>query len=124
MQNIYDQAKWPPPENNPLIQLLRSGEEWFSNEQVAIALGLSPRRSLVCNQTTLVRQLREEDTAIESRSWLIPTKSISASHGGTVRLLSRRGVILAAIRVNTVNAAAFRDWLADQVAGEVTDAQA
>lgn len=117
--DIYDRAGWPPPEQNPLVQLLRSGEEWFSNEQVAVALGLSAKRALVCNQTTLVRQLRDDDTAIESRSWLIPTKSISASHGGTLRLLSRRGVILAGMRTNTVNAAAFRDWLADQVAGEV-----
>lgn len=119
MTDIYDRSAWPPPEQNPLVQLLLSGEEWFSNEQVAVALGLSAKRALVCNQTALVRQLREEDTAIESRSWLIKTKSISASHGGTLRLLSRRGVILAGMRTNTVNAAAFRDWLADQVAGEV-----
>lgn len=114
--SIYDRTQWPEPQANQIIRLLESGREWFTNEEVVAALGLSAGRALLSNGTSFAKTLRKDDAAIESRGWMTPTTSISRSNGGTVRLFSRRAVVLAGMRSETVAAAAFRDWLASRVA--------
>lgn len=112
MTDIYDRALWPSPEANPLVQLLLSGEQWFSNEQLTRALGLSPTRAMLSNQTGFARQIDRDDTAVESRDFLTPGIGVSRSNGGTMRLFNRRALVIAGMRTNTANAAAFRDWVA------------
>lgn len=116
--NIYDRSNWPSPEANPLLIMLKRGDEWYSNEEIVVALGLSRNRALICNSTIFGQSLAEEDTAIVSRNHLTTTKSVTRSHGGQQRVFSRRALVLAAMRTNTVNAAAFRDWLATAAASE------
>lgn len=115
MSDIYDRSAWPSPEENPLVLLVKCKEEWFPNEQVVAALGLAPGRALLSNGTVFKRQIRDEDAAIVSRGWLVPSKNVNRSNSGQMRLLSRRAVIIAAMRTETVNAAAFRDWMADRL---------
>lgn len=115
--SIYDRAAWPSPEANPLVILLQRGDDWYSNEEIVIALGLSAKRALLCNQTVFGQSLAEDDTAIVGAGWLTPGKRVSASHSGQQRVFSRKALVLAAMRTKTVNAAAFRDWLAARSAG-------
>lgn len=116
--NIYDRANWPKDDENPLIALLSTDEEWFDGQRLVLCLGLTKKRSMLAGNTVFARQLDDTDTAIEARGWITPTKRVSSAHGGQKRVFSRRAVILAAMRTNTVNAAAFRDWLATRMAEE------
>jgi len=120
MNDIYDRTKWPSPESNPLVLLLQRGDEWYSNEELVRAFGLSADRALLSRGTSLVKILRDNDAALVSRDELAHGKSIGRSHGGQQRVFNRRALILAAMRTNTVNAAAFRDWLASRMAEEVS----
>lgn len=115
MTDIYDRSTWPPPEENPLVLLLRTDAQWFSNEQVVAALDLTPGRALLSSGTIFRKQIRDDDAAIESRGYLIPGNTVNRSNGGALRVFSRRAVVIAGMRTETVNAAAFRDWLADQI---------
>lgn len=116
--DIYDRTNWPSPDANPLVILLRRGDEWYSNVEVVAALGLSKGRALLSNQQALAfgKVIREDDSATVSRDFLTTGKDVQPSNqGGTMRVFNRRALILAAMSARTVNAAAFRDWLADQV---------
>lgn len=113
--SIYDRTQWPKPEENPLILMIHRDDEWFSNEEVVAALGLSEGRALLSNQTAFVQALTDDDTGIVGRDWLTPTRNVSRAHGGAMRVFNRRAVVLVAMRTNTINAAAFRDWMADQI---------
>lgn len=116
MDDIYDRSSWPSPADNPLVQMLERDEAWYSNEEIVTALGLTKGRALISNGTIFKRQLAQGDTAMVSRGWTIPTESINRSHGGQRRVFSRRALVLAAMRTDTRNAAAFRDWIATRVA--------
>lgn len=116
--DIYDRSNWPNHDANPLVIMLRRGDEWYSNEEIVAALGLTERRALMSNQTSFARTLVDGDSALVGRRRLTPSLRISNAHGGSQRVFSRRAVILAAMRTNTVNAAAFRDWLAGYVAAQ------
>ena len=72
---------------------------------------------------TFQRALADGDTAIEKRGQIIPVAGVNRANSGrgNVRLFSRRAVVLAAMRTNTVEAAAFRDWLATFVAKETAN---
>ncbi|WP_296717799.1 hypothetical protein [Erythrobacter sp.] len=115
--DIYDRSLWPTPESNPIVILLKRGDDWYSNKEIVAALGLSPNRALLSNSAArFSREILPEDTAVAGRRGLVGTSRISAAHGGSERLFSRRGLVLAAMRTDTVNAAAFRDWLASEAA--------
>lgn len=116
MEDIYDRSKWPSPEANPLVVMLQRGDEWYSNREIVQALGLSERRALLSRGTIFSRQLDASDAAIKARGQVSPGVDFSASHGGQERVFSARALVLAAMRTNTVNAAAFRDWMASQIA--------
>lgn len=98
--------------------MLARGDEWYSNREVVRALGLSSKRALLSTGTTFSKQIREFDAGIAGRHYLLPSNEVSSSNGGTQRVFHRRAVITAAMRTDTINAAAFRDWLADWAAGE------
>lgn len=115
--DIYDRAAWPSPESNPLVVMLKRGDEWYSNEEIVTALGLSAKRALLSEGTIFKKQIRDDDAAVVSRDWLRPVKAVTRSNGGTMRVFSRRALVLAAMRTETINAAAFRDWLATRAAG-------
>lgn len=124
MEDIYDRSKWPSPEANPLVLLLQRGDEWYSNKDIAVALGLTERRALLSEVAPhFGRSLVDEDTALILHGLIVPTKGVRAANSGRgkTRLFSRRALVLAGMRTNTVNAAAFRDWLASRVAGEVAN---
>lgn len=115
---IYDRSLWPNHDANPLVILLRRGDEWYSNEEIVAALGLTEGRALMSNQTSFARSLIEGDSALVGKGRLTPSLRISNAHGGSQRVFNRRALILAAMRANTVNAAAFRDWAAGYVAAQ------
>lgn len=116
-EDIHDRSRWPTPQSNPILQLLLRGDDWYSNKEVVAALGLSPKRALLSNSAArFSREITREDTAVRGRLGVIHTATISPAHAGSERLFSRRALVLAAIRTDTVNAAAFRDWLATQIA--------
>lgn len=116
MEDIYDRSKWPTPEANPLVIMLLRGDEWYPSQEIVAALGLSPNRALLAQKTIFGKQIDEGDAAIVSRGFLIQTSKVRS--GGTERLFSRRALVIAGMRTNTVNAAAFRAWLASRVAEE------
>lgn len=104
------------------MQLLLRGDEWYSNQEIVQALGLTSDRALLSNVApTFRRALGESDAAIVSRGLVVPGLNVSAANTGGGRVFSRRALVLAAMRTNTVNAAAFRDWMASRVAGEVAN---
>ena len=115
MTDIYDRALWPTPDANPLVKLMRRGDVWFSNFEVVTALGLSPSRALMATGTIFSRQIDTLDSAVMSRSYLTPGVGVNRSNGGSVRMFNRRAVVIAAMRTETINAAAFRDWMANLV---------
>lgn len=116
-EDIHDRSRWPEPQSNPILLLLLRGDEWYSNREVVAALGLSPKRALLSHSAArFSREITPEDTAVSGRLGVIQTSTISPAHAGTQRLFSRRAIVLAAIRTDTANAAAFRDWLATQIA--------
>lgn len=117
--DIYDRAAWPKPESNPLVQLLLSGDEWFTNEQIVTALGLSRNRALLSEGTIFKRQIDDGDAGTVSRGWLTPGKKVTRSNGGTMRVFNRRALVIAAMRTDTLHAAAFRDWMATKLAEEL-----
>lgn len=116
--DIYDRALWPSPDSNPLVRLILSADQWFSNEELVKAIGLSPKRALLSTGTAFGRQIADDDAAIVSRDYLVPGKKVTRANGGTMRVFNRRALILAAMRAETINAAAFRDWMASRLAGE------
>jgi prophage antirepressor-like protein len=119
MEDIYDRSKWPPADQNPLVLLLERGDEWYTNRELVLALGLTPNRAMISTgNPTFIRALGEGDTAVVSRGGYVYSDAIRAAHSGrgNNRLFSRRALVLAAMRTNTVNAAAFRDWLATSIA--------
>lgn len=115
MTDIYDRALWPTPDENPLVQLFENSEDWVSNKELVAAFGLAERRAMMSNQTAFVQCLAHEDTAVWTRDSWRQGVGVSRSNGGTERVYSKKALILAAMRVNTVNAAAFRDWLANRM---------
>ena len=118
--DIYDRTLWPAVDQNPLILLLARGDDWYPNVEVVKALGLSESRALLSKGTIFSRQIRDDDKAVGKRIGTDVGSDIStANRGGTQRLLSRRAVVMAAMRTDTVNAAAARDWIASFVADGV-----
>lgn len=126
MADIYDRGSWPPPEQNPLIRLFEREGEWVSNAELVAALGLSSRRSLGASYggRSLLRRLGDGDTLIVERNWAFVAPYPMGNTGGQERIFSRKAMVLLSMNIQTVNAAAFRDWVATRIVGEVTDAQA
>jgi|GEM_PF-1408568 len=117
MIDIYDRSKWPPPEANPLVQLVMRGDEWYSNKEVNAALDAEREGSKaglpMANLKQVIRVIGETETVIESRSFgVIQSSKAAFKSGGSARYYSRKALVLLAMRANTINAAAFRDWLA------------
>ena len=116
-EDIYDRSRWPSPESNPLVILLQRGDEWYSNKEIVAALGLAPKRALISTTADkFSRELGPDDTALSGKWGIIPSGKVNAANSGSLRVFSRRALVLAAMRTNTVNAAAFRDWLATEAA--------
>jgi len=115
--DIYDRSQWPTPASNPLVLLLQRGDEWYSNKEIVTALGLSAKRALISSSADrFSREITSEDTLVSRRNVSIATSRVSSAHAGSTRMFSRRALVLAAMRTDTVNAAAFRDWLASEAA--------
>lgn len=119
--DIYDRTWWPSPSENPIIRLLEADQDWFTNQEVVAALGLGEGRALLSNGLpTFARMLSEGDTAVTVRGQSHISSRMNAANSGrgNARLFNRRAVVLAAMRTNTPAAAAYRDWLASQVAAD------
>jgi len=114
--SINDRASWPSPAQNPLIALLKGDDEWIDNQTLAIALdpsNLHRRRSLVRHWPDLDDVLGPE-TAMRQGDLMVPWKQRGGR--GIRRVYSRKALVLIAMRAQTRNAAAFRDWLAGEIA--------
>lgn len=117
MMSAYDRSAWPDAERNPLVQLLRREDEWFSNAEILEALGYGgTKRSLISQWPTLASQLGDDDTVVESRGVMFVDNKPQGRTGGLERKYSRKALVLIAMRAQTTNAAAFRDWVAARVA--------
>lgn len=117
--DINDRSVWPDPEDNPIVQMLARGDEWYSNLEVISALGLNEGRALISSLApAFQRSLAEGDTMATVRGMMLPVAQENRSHSGrgNAHFFNRRAVILAAMRTNTVNGAAFRDWMATEMA--------
>lgn len=124
MEDIYDRATWPPPESNPLVLMLRREEEWYTSREVNVALQpgrVKPKGSPMASINQVLRIIGEDESIISSRLGQTTTTGSVRSVGGHERFFSRKAVVLIAMRASTSNAAAFRDWLATYVAGEVSN---
>ena len=122
MTDIYDRSAWPPPESNPLVQMFERGDDWYSNKELNTALqpgSERQRRSVVSNWPTLRNQLADEDSMVSDRHFSQSTVVPQGGTGGLSRYWSRKALIIIAMRAQTINAAAFRDWLAHRLAKEV-----
>lgn len=125
--DIYDRSNWPSPDVNPLVLLLRRPDEWFTNMEIQAALAPEnadgPKTKSPMGQWPRLRELlREGDTMMASRHFMWKSPTPEKRTGGLERLFSRRALVLIAFRAQTVNALAFRDWVADQIAGGSFDA--
>lgn len=117
---IYDRSRWPEPAANPLIVLLERDAEWYTNKEVVAALGADgSRKSIFAQWPSLAQQLGDEHTAIISRGLLVPTAERQGRQGGQERCFSKKALIIIGMRAQTVNAAAFRDWIADGLAADI-----
>lgn len=113
--DIYDRAGWPPPDENPILKLLQSGEDWIENVDVVVAIkgpDASPNQLPVGETVDAVGDLGEETRLIER-------ESVNGRRGLRIRVYSKKGLVLIAMRARTLNAAAFRDWLADRMVEEI-----
>lgn len=124
MEDIYDRSEWPSPEANPLVQLVMRGDEWYSNKEINSALDVGREGSKagapMANLKQVIRVIGETETVIESRSFgAIQSSRAAFKDGGTARYYSRKALVLLAMRANTINAAAFRDWLAGEFAAAI-----
>lgn len=112
--SIYDRSRWPTPASNPLIQLFERGDDWFSNSELLIALGYSTRKkSLIAQWPTLAEQLGDTETSVAERGLATPNAARQPRGGGVERYFSRKALVLIAMRAQTINAASFCDWLAE-----------
>lgn len=126
MEDIYDRSKWPSPEANPLVQLLLRGDDWYTNREINAALKPSragkPNGAPMADLAQTMRIIGEGHTVLRTpNGGVIATKANAATHGGTERLYSREALVMLAMRAKTINAAAFRAWLASRVAGEMAN---
>lgn len=126
MEDIYDRSKWPSPEANPLVQLVMRGDEWYSNKEVNAAFDVgrqgSKAGSPMSNFKQVIRVIGPSATLLDSRSrGLKRLDGSAAQHGGSARYYSRKALVLLAMRANTINAAAFRDWLAGGFADAIVE---
>jgi len=113
MEDIFDRSKWPPAEENPLVRLFNSGDDWFSNKALAEALQLvntTRSKSVVGHYKNLLEEIGPENTKLERPSFQ------GHDMGREMRLYSRKAFILIAMRSRTRNARAFCDWLAQRIA--------
>ena len=111
--SIYDRSTWPAPRENPLIQLFEQDKEWYTNAEILEALGYGDtKRSLISSWPTLAAQIGDDHTAITTRGLLLGGADRHPRSGGVERCFTRKALILIAMRAQTVNAAAFCDWLA------------
>lgn len=118
--SIYDRAAWPSPEANPIILLLTRGDAWFSNREILASLGYNDsKKSLVSQWPTLIEQIGEAETVIERLGWMTPANEPQPQGGGQERYFSAKAVAIIAMRAQTANAAAFRDWAAVRASTEV-----
>lgn len=114
--SIYDRAGWPPPEHNPLVMIVKRGEALVPQRELLFALGMSRTTTLLAAWPTLAEQLGDGQTYIESKHYLTPDTKRT---GGLERYYTQKAVIIAGMRAQTSNAAAFRDWLATRTAREM-----
>jgi len=126
MNDIYDRSKWPTAEQNPLVQLLLRGDEWYTNRDINAAFDPAraekPNGAPMADLAQTMKIIGEGHSAIRTAGGgYRVTKANAAAHGGTERIYSREALVMLAMRANTVNAAAFRAWLASRVAGEVAN---
>ena len=115
--NIYDRAGWPSPERNPLVQLLLRPEPWMSNGELATALGLvntTRSKSVTGHWKSVTEELGKEETMFRVGDGVAASRQ-------RVRCFSKKALVLTAMRARTINAAAFRDWLASRTAGEMAN---
>lgn len=120
--DIYDRALWPSPDENPLIQLFLSGDDWISNQDINAAISLeraSQKRSLISQWQTLASQIGVSETRLVGTAMAVSTRGAHSQTGGVTREFSRKALILIATRAQAVNAAAFLDWLASRMVEEV-----
>jgi prophage antirepressor-like protein len=114
MEDIYDRSKWPTPEANPLVQLLLRPGDWVTNNELATALELvntTRSKSVVGHYRSLVDEIGPENTKLERGGKLV-------KHGHLVRYFTKKALVRIAMRSQTKNAEAFRDWVATRVAEE------
>lgn len=110
--SVYDRSKWPLPEDNPLINLLRREADWIANGELAEALGIvntTGSKSVTGHWKDVVAQLGEGETMFRQGDGVAASRQ-------RVRCFSKKALILIAMRARTRNAAAFRDWIATVVA--------
>lgn len=113
--SIYDRSKWPSHEANPLVLMLKRGDQWYSNTEILAGLGYGgANRSLVSQWPTLLDQIGKTETTVEQLGWMSPAPQAQPRGGGQERFYSRKALVIIAMRAQTVNAAAFRDWLAEE----------
>lgn len=123
MDDIYDRSKWPTPEANPLVQLLLRGDEWYTNREINAAFDPAradkPNGAPMANLAQVMRVIGDGHSMLRRPfGQMMVTKANARAHGGTERFYSREALIMLGMRANTINAAAFRAWLASRVAEE------
>ena len=123
MADIYDRSKWPPPDLNPLVNLIRQNEEYYSNYQVNVALDPARAdqrsRAPLSSWPNLQRMLDTDDTIVAVAGTFYQSPAPLRANQGAQRWWSRRAVIEIALQARTINAVAFRHWLTSMVAKEI-----
>lgn len=119
-EDIYDRSRWPAADCNPLVVMLERNDLWYTNTEMVRALGVESSRpkALISQWPTLLQQIGEDHTALVSRGWITPTGERGKQAGGQERCFSREALVVIGMRAQTPNAAAFRDWIAEDLWSE------
>ena len=119
--NIHDRSNWPRPGSNPLVLMLQRGDDWYSNKEINVALdgNRAPSRSPLASWPKLREMLEDGDTVLDGRFFASFELAPRQNTGGTARYFSRKAFVLICLRAQSVNAAAFRDWLSGQIAASI-----
>lgn len=89
----------------------------MTNNELATALELvntTRSKSVVGHYKNLLDEIGESETKLVVGDPLV-------AHKHKVRMYTKKALVRIAMRSRTINAEAFRDWLASRVAAEVTN---
>lgn len=122
--SVFDRTKWPPPEDNPIIQLLACEDEWLPNPSVAAALGYKMTKGRLAGGHWILTDPAMQQHMRLARYQTEDRKGYPKLIGREMRFFSKTGIAILALRGRTPECAAFQAWVAECVGREFDNGNA